>query len=173
MEATMNRATRGRSIGGGIFAGIVAGIVMFLYLVGTTAYHGGDIWQVMKGAGLPLLGERAAQPGFDLTAILVGVGVHMGVSIIWALLFAILFFGASRFGTFALGAAWGIVVWLVMYYLVLPIAGLGFMSKSVPLGQAVLMHVVYGLIVGIAFLPYQRPRGAREPRLVERLGEPR
>jgi uncharacterized membrane protein YagU involved in acid resistance len=170
MEATMTRRNWGRAFTGGIVAGVVAGLVLAAILVGMNVVEGRDIWPALKGAGMPFLGERAAQPGFDLQAVLIGAGSHFGISIIWGLLFAVLFYGASKLGTVSLGAAWGIVVWLVMYYVVLPLAGLSELPKMVPLSQAVLTHLVFGLIIGIAFLPFQRPRRQREPALADRLG---
>ena len=169
METTMTRTNWGRAFGGGIVAGIVAGLVLAAYLVGMNVVDGKDIWLPLKGAGVPLIGDRATQPGFDLNAILVGAGAHFGISIIWGLLFAMLFKGASKLGTVTLGAVWGIAVWLVMYYLVLPLAGMAHLTKMVPVGQAVLTHVIFGLILGLAFLPFQRPRGQREPTLPDRL----
>ena len=124
MEATMTRRNWGRAFTGGILAGVVAGLVLAAILVGMNVVEGRDIWPALKGAGMPFLGERAAQPGFDLQAVLVGAGAHFGISIIWGLLFAVLFYGASKLGTVSLGAVWGIVAWLVMYYMVLPLAGL-------------------------------------------------
>lgn len=169
MEATMTRTNWGRAFGGGIVAGIVAGLVLAAINVGMNVAEGRDIWPALKGAGIPFLGERAAQPGFDLEAVLVGAGSHLGISIIWGLLFATLFNGASKLGTVALGAVWGVVVWLVMYYLVLPIAGFSELPKMVPMNQAVVMHVLFGVILGIAFLPFQRRRRQREPALPDRL----
>lgn len=172
MEGTMTRTNWGRAFGGGIVAGIVAGLVLAAFLVGMNVVEGRDIWPALKGAGMPFLGERAAQPGFDMQAVLVGAGAHFGISIIWGLLFAMLFNGASRLGTVALGAVWGVVTWLVMYYLVLPLAGLSELPKMVPMSQAVLMHVGFGLVLGIAFLPFQRPRGQSEPVLSDRVEPP-
>jgi uncharacterized membrane protein YagU involved in acid resistance len=169
MEATMTRTNWGRAFGGGIVAGIVAGLVLAAYLVGMNVYEGKDIWLPIKGAGLPLLGERAAQPGFDLTAVAVGAGVHTGISIVWGLLFAMLFSGASRLGTVALGVVWGVVVWLVMHYLVLPMAGLTEMARSVPMREAVTSHIGFGVVLALAYLPFQRPRGDREPVVADRL----
>ncbi len=169
MGATMTRPNGGRAFGGGIVAGIVAGLVLAAYLVGMNVVEGVDVWLALKGAGQPLTGDRAAEPGFDLNAVLVGAGAHFGISIIWGLLFAMLFYGASKLGTVSLGAVWGIVVWLMMYYLVLPLAGMSHVPKMVPLGQAVLTHLIFGLTLGVAFLPFQRPRGQREPTLPDRL----
>jgi hypothetical protein len=169
MEATMNRVGRGRAASGGALAGILSGIVLAIYLVVMSITEGGDMWQPLKGAGFPFLGERAFQPGFDLTAVLVGVGAHLGVSMIWGLLFGVLFYGASKLGTLVLGAAWGVVVWLVMYYLVLPIAGIANMPETVPLKEAVLSHVIFGVALAMAFLPYQRRRLTEYETPTERL----
>jgi len=41
-----------------------------------------------------------------------------------------------RIPTNVLGALWGIVVWLGMYYVVLPLVGMGQVARSVPLAMA-------------------------------------
>ena len=169
MEATMNQANRSRAAGGGLLAGILSGIVLAIYLVAMSVTQGGDMWQPLKGAGFPFLGERAFQPGFDLTAVMVGVGAHLGISMIWGLVFGVLFFGASKFGTLILGALWGVVVWLVMFYLVLPIAGIADMPEQVPLKEAVLSHVIFGVALAVAFMPYQRRRLSERDTPTERL----
>jgi hypothetical protein len=45
-----------------------------------------------------------------------------------------------------------------MYYAVLPLAGLAEHARAVPIPQAVLSHVVFGLAVALGFLPFQHPR---------------
>jgi hypothetical protein len=150
------RGEFGHAVKGGIVAGIVGGIVIALFLLISTLVQGADPWMAFKGAGIPFLGERAMQPGFDPTAVLVGVLAHMGISILWGIGFGVLFYGISRGATLAAGVLWGVVVWLVMYYVVLPVVGLGEMTASVPVWMAVLEHIVFGVAVAIGFLPYQR-----------------
>ena len=58
---------------GGVVAGIIAGAVLEAVLVLATSARGDDVWGAMKSAGTPLLGERAAQPGFDAVAVAVGL----------------------------------------------------------------------------------------------------
>jgi hypothetical protein len=173
MQATSNRANRNRAIGGGILAGLIAGAVLTAFMMAMSLNEGRDVWLAVKGAAAPILGDRASDPGFDAYAVLIGGAVHFGISALWGLAFSILFYGASRLGTLALGAAWGVVVWLVMYYMVLPLAGMGDVPKMVPLGQAVLEHVMFGVVLALAFLPFQRPRGQKEPTLPDQLGTPR
>lgn len=170
MEGMIHQGSRARAVGGGVLAGIIAGAALAIYLVVMNSANGGDIWQPLKGAGLPVLGERAAAPGFDANAVAIGVGIHMAISIFWGVLFSILFWGASKIGTLTLGAAWGVVIWLVMYYLVLPLAGLAHIARSTPVDQALLEHVIFGVVLALVFLPYQRRLRAIEPTLADQLG---
>jgi hypothetical protein len=145
-----------RALGGGIVAGIVAGLVLAAFLIVMNLIKGDDVWVAAKMAGAPFLGERAMQPGFDAVAILVGVLCHMAVSIGWGVGFGLLFYGLSRGTTVAMGAIWGVVSWLVMFYVVLPIAGVPEIAEGMPIGMAIFEHVLFGVVLAVAFLPYQR-----------------
>lgn len=149
---------RGRThaLNGGVVAGLIAGVALSLLLVLMTRSAGGDIWAALKGASAPIYHERAHAPGFDAGPIALGILFHLAVSVVWGVLFALIFYGLSRSATVLAGGLWGIVVWLTMYYLVLPAFGLGDLVAHAPVQRAVLSHVVFGLIVGLAFVPYQR-----------------
>jgi hypothetical protein len=140
---------------GGATAGIVGGFVISLFMLASSVAGGRDPWMSMKGAGAPFMGERAMQPGFDASAVIVGVLSHFAVSIGWGILFGLLFFGLSKALTLAAGVFWGFVVWLVMFYVVLPILGLGEMARSAPVAGAIVEHVLFGIATAAAFLPYQ------------------
>jgi len=163
MEAIARPAGRRRSVTGGIVAGLVSGVFLSAMNTAMMLARRGDVWSGLKGAGMPFLGERAAQPGFDAGAVLVGFLSHLAVSATWGLLFGVLFYGFSKGLTVVLGALWGIVVWLAMYYVVLPLVGLSAIARSVPVGSAIFFHVLFGLVVGIAFLPFQHERHPRRP----------
>jgi hypothetical protein len=154
--ARIRREEMSHAAKGGIIAGLAAGVVSTLIGLIATLSNGGDAWMALKGAGAPFLGARAMAPGFDAGAVLVGLLCHYLVSAGWGLLFGLLFYGFSRAATLGLGALWGIVVWLGMYYVVLPLVGLGEMARSVPVGMAIVSHVIFGLALAAAFLPFQR-----------------
>jgi len=147
---------------GGVIAGAAAGLALLPYAAITTLIRGQDLLGTLKLAGAWLLGERAMRPGFDFIALYVGLGTHFAVSIAWGAAFALLFYGLSRALTFVAGLAWGVVVWLAMFYLVLPVVGLGDAARSMPVALAIAEHVLFGAIVGLVFLPFQKelPRGA-------------
>jgi uncharacterized membrane protein YagU involved in acid resistance len=155
--ARMNQG-RGHALGGGVVAGLVGGAALALVMLIAALIQGHDIWIGMKGAAAPFLHERAMQPGFDATAVALGVVCHFAVSIVWGVLFAAVWYGLSRGVTIGAGAVWGIVVWLAMYYVVLPVAGLSQMAHETPVGMAILSHLIFGLVVAVSFLPYQRTR---------------
>jgi hypothetical protein len=154
---------RGHALGGGVVAGAIGGAALALVLLAAALVQQRDLWTVMKGAAAPFLGERATAPGFELGAVVLGVLAHFAVSIVWGVLFAAIAHGLSRGLTVVAGALWGIVVWFGMYYLVLPLVGLPQVAEATPLGMAILSHVIFGLAVGIGFLPFQRTRPHATP----------
>src|SRR5262245_42432993 len=108
----------------GALSGLCAGLVLTAAMTGIALAHGTDVWVRLKGASAPFLDGRAMQPGFDLLPVVLGLAFHLLVSAGWGLLFALLVDGLSRLATLAAGVAWGFVVWLGMYYAVLPSLGL-------------------------------------------------
>jgi hypothetical protein len=156
-----------RSVIGGIVAGLASGAFLTAMMTIMSLARGADIWFGMKGAAAPFLGERAMQPGFDFFAVWLGLMCHFAVSISWAVPFTMLFGHLGRIATLVAGAAWGVVVWLGMFYLVLPWVGLGEMRHGAPLSRAILYHVFFGVAVAAAYLGYRR----EERRLFRRVPE--
>lgn len=145
---------------GGVVAGIVGGIAVSVWLVALNVAQGGDVWPVLKGAGLPFLGERAASPGYDAVAVAVGLACHFAVSIGWGLSFAAFFRGLSREVTMVAGAFWGLVVWVAMYYVVLPLVGGAAVVENTPVWAAIVSHLIFGIGLAFGYLPFQRPARA-------------
>jgi len=155
-----------QAIRGGAIAGLIAGAVLTLVMTVMSLTRHTDIWYGMKGAAAPFFGERAMQPGFDALPVGIGLVAHLIISVAWAVPFALIVAGIGRWSTIVAAAAWGIVVWIGMFYVVLPMVGLRQMSIEAPVGRAIAYHVFYGLAVGAAFAGYQRyfVRGGRLPR---------
>jgi hypothetical protein len=146
----------GRGVGGGIAAGLMGGLAMAVFMLLVNIAKGADVWVGMKMAGAPFLGQRAMEPGFDLVAVFFGVLSHFFVSAIWGALFGLLAFGLRKSTTILFGLGWGIAVWIGMFYIVLPILGFFEISQASPVGLAVFEHVLFGGVVGLGFLPFQR-----------------
>ncbi len=142
-----------RSLGGGVLGGIFAGAVLAALMVVSNVVQGDDAWVALKRAGYPFLGDPALAPGFDQQAVLIGIAAHLGVAAFWGGLFGMLLYGASRATTVFAGLLWGIVVWLGMFRVVLPMIHL---HAMLPTQLAIVTHVVFGGLVAIGFLPFQR-----------------
>jgi hypothetical protein len=127
------------------------------------------IWTALKIPAYPFVGERAVEPGFDASIVLLGVVSHLGVSIIWGVLFGIVARGLSGKTTIALGVLWGVLMGWVTYYVILPLTA-GATLREVPrLAAVLLLYVPYGLAIATSFLLWQRNarrrrgRGPRSP----------
>ncbi len=159
--AIRNKQQATVAIEGGLVAGLVGGLVLTIYMLIGAVVQTHDVWATLKGAAAPILGTRAFQPGFDAAALLVGLVCHFLVAAVWGGLFGVLFYGISRNATLWSGVLWGIVTWIGMYYIVLPLVGMGDVAMSVPIAPAIVSHMIFGIAVALGFLPYQR----HEPRL--------
>ncbi len=142
---------------GGALAGLVGGLVVGALTLTAGAVRGQAPWVGMKIAAYPFLGDRVLRPGFDAGAVALGLLDHLAVSAVWGILFALLAFGLARWATVGFGAAWGLIVLFVMTYLVVPLAGATRLEDAMSVGPTVLAHVTFGVAVGLAFLPFQRP----------------
>ena len=153
---------------GGLVAGRIGGVVMAMFMMFMNMAKGQEVWAGMKFPALPFLHDRVMQPGFAFGPVLLGMMSHFAVSSCWGIPFGVLFFGATKPATVAWGGLWGIVVWLGMFYVILPIVGAGQTARMMPAGMALFEHLLFGIVVGLGFLPYQRPRraGAEAPRQV-------
>jgi uncharacterized membrane protein YagU involved in acid resistance len=105
----------------------------------------------LRMIGAIVLGSAALDPGYSLaSAGFAGVIVHMVLSIVFALILAA--FASPVAGTAALaagGIAFGIVLWLVNFYLVAPLAGwTWFPDRSNQVVQFVAHALFYGCPVG-------------------------
>jgi len=145
-----------RAVMGGAVSGLVAGMFLTVMMTLMSASNGKDIWYGMKGASAPFFGERAMHAGFDLWPVLLGLSAHFAISAAWGVLFGLFFYGASKLLTVVGSVAWGFVVWIGMYYIVLPIVGLSAMTHDAPMGRAIMFHEMFSIPLGVVFLGWQR-----------------
>lgn len=151
-----------RGTAGGVVAGLVAGAVLFLFTGITSAATGGTFWLLPRGAAAPFFGAQAGAG-----AILVGLILHFAVSAVWGLLYGWTIFGQPKGVTMMAGAMWGTLVWALMSYAVAPLVGAGALITPQPLGRWFVMHVVWGVVLALAFLPFQA-RESRPGRVLHR-----
>jgi hypothetical protein len=146
----LNRRALGDAAVDGIFGGIQAGLVMLAFLLVAGLASG-----VTPGRTLALFdaGGRGS--------ILAGAIGHLGVSAMYGAAFGVLHGVDGRLAShrgrtsIALGAAYGVGLWLVAEYVVLPVTSpaLG----ELPLVRFLMAHIIYGFLLGWLVARYQRP----------------
>jgi hypothetical protein len=167
-EAGVDEGRGRQGMKGGTVAGLVGGVVIAVWTLFVGAIQGQNLWIGVKGAAYPFLRERALAPGFDAGAVVLGLVSHFAVSIGWGIGFGVIAYGLSRASTIAFGALWGLVVWVGMYFVILPLVGAGALARNGGIAMAVIEHVIFGLAVGFGFLPYQRTHVASGQKLRRR-----
>lgn len=109
----------GKSIGVGFAAGIIGGLVMSLILMITTAATGAGFWYFPKMVMGVFMGVDALIGGADI--ILLGLVTHFLVAAGWGIVFSLLTRRLTELGPIlTAGLIFGLAVWLIMTYAVLP-----------------------------------------------------
>jgi hypothetical protein len=156
--AAQNGVEARQALKGGAIAGLIGGAVLSIFMVLMNITRGEDPWVPLKGAAYPILGPVVFEPGPAPLAIVLAVAIHFALSIGWGLLFGVFFYGLSKWATLLVSLVWGVVVWLVMFYVALPLVGAGDMVGDGPKAIPILEHMLFGLSVGLGFLPFQHTR---------------
>jgi hypothetical protein len=160
----------GRWIAQGVIGGLIAGIVLAIFemviaalLMGTSAF-----FLPLRMAATIVLGQSALDPAYPLvSAALVGVVVHLVLSIIFGTIFGEIVTAVPalhRPGMTLLVAAsiFGLALWLVNFYVLAPIFGWNwFPTQAEPVVQFVAHTFFYGTVLGGYLhwspLPHLRP----------------
>ena len=137
-----------------LLAGAAVGVLdgLFAIVLRVFVYRTGTAEQVFQGIARGLIGPAALQGGH--TSALLGLVLHFTIATIWA---AIFWVAVSRIpslrrmlhtsaGLIAAGALFGSVVWLVMRFGVIPMAGLG--GRSIQVRQFLVMLIGHMVVVG-------------------------
>lgn len=158
---------------GGAIAGLGGGGAMMVAAALLVAATGADIWQEPREIAAVALGGTAQGSGFD-GAVLLGTVIHFVVSMLLGALFSIVsrrvLHLPSDYGVPTLaGLIYGLGIWAVAYFIVLPIVNPLLLDTYAP--AFVIQHMVYGVVTGLLYTglrpaPYDQgaPRVASAPR---------
>jgi hypothetical protein len=139
---------------GGALAGLAGGVAMWSGAALLAGSYGYDIWFQSKAIASLVLGSSAiAQAGFAAGPVLVGLLIHLAVSVLLGALFGIvtrrIFRLPTDFGVPAVtGLVFGLLTWLAAY-VILPALGPQLMAVYAP--AFIIQHIVYGTITGLVF----------------------
>jgi len=141
---------------------------MNTYLTGIVA---GLIATVVLSALMLLKGMMGVMPDLDVIAMIAGMmgaGALMGwiahfmIGAIYGLVFAQVAGLGVMGGTVARGVGLGVVGWLVMMIVLMPMTGGGVLGLAMPSGMMVpvatlMLHVVFGAVLGFSFAKQTGP----------------
>ena len=135
----------------GALCGVVAGIVFIAFeMIVTAAMMGSDaFFMPLRMMGAILLGRDALDASYSLlTAASAGVAVHIVLSIIYGIVFTVVL-GGLRSATWdsVIGAAYGLGLWIVNFYLIAPWAFPWFLDAN-PVVQFIAHAVFFGAPLG-------------------------
>lgn len=151
----------------GVIAGVVAGIVFAAFEMLTSALMMGAaaFFMPLRMIGAIALGPEALDPGYSIqTAGLAGVIVHVILSIVYGVVFAELATMLRGPAAFVMGgAAFGLALWLVNFYVIAPMAFPWFLESS-PLVQFVGHTFFFGMVLGYYLWTSHERSGLEAPR---------
>ncbi len=144
---------------GGALAGLGGGIAMALVGGIIALSSATDIWQTSKLIAGAIGGSPIVAPGFDAGPVILGTLMHIAFSMIMGALFGIVFrrtlklpsgFGLPIVG----GLIYGLAIWFVAYFMVLPALNSGLLQVYAP--AFIIQNLTYGVVLGLIYT-YLRP----------------
>ena len=104
-----------------IYAGLIAGVIMMmLEMIMVPLFLGGSPWGPPRMMAGILLGSDVLPPPatFDVGVMMAGLGIHLIMSIIFALILDAVVNNMSFIWALVVGAVFGYVLYLVNFYLI-------------------------------------------------------
>lgn len=142
-----------RALAGGI-AGLIAAIaVLAAAVLYSWLATPEEAWLPMKNVAATWLGVGALIGGG--WTVLLGVTSHFANSIAWGIVFGLLMNGRRNAGvTLLAGFVWGMVIWLVMTWVALPLIDPTMAARVAmePVWWWWFLHVIYGVVLATALL---------------------
>jgi hypothetical protein len=140
---------------GGALAGLAGGLAMALVGALMSVAQGQDIWREAKAIASVVLGPHAVvQAGFAALPVLIGTLIHLITAMLLGAIFGIVsrrwLHLPSDFGMpVVTGLVYGLLVWLVAYFVALPVADPWLLDSYAP--AFIIQHIVYGSVTGLCY----------------------
>ncbi len=152
----------------GTILGVLGSLASFLFNVFGSLMVNQDPYQILRVYGTVFLGQEALTTD-NLNFFMLVAIVHFSVGAMAGAVFHVAinryFPNATGVQQIGLGAAYGLLMWIVNFYLVLwwlepALVGQAYVLELMPFWIAALTHVVYGVTLGVLqplgqFSPYK------------------
>lgn len=148
----------------GIWAGLIAGIAfVMLEMVLVWMLMGQSPWGPPHMMAAMVLGEGVLpKPDtwapFDMKIMMVAMMIHLPLAIVYGLIGAWLCRRTHAVGALLIGAAFGIAIYVLNFYLIAPVAFPWFtMARNLVSGFS---HMMFGVVLGLAYVWLRNGRHA-------------
>jgi len=139
-----------------LWAAIIAGAVfMMLEMIMVPVFMGGSPWGPPRMIAAIGMGKEVLPPPatFDVGIMMVAMLIHFALSVILAFLFAAIARGRSVGPATMIGAAFGLVVYLVNFYGMTAVFPWFAMARG---WIGIFAHVMYGAVLGLVYASIAR-----------------
>lgn len=146
----------------GAWAGVIAGLAfLMLEMVLVWMAQGQSPWGPPHMMAAMVLGKDVLPPmgtwaPFDLKIMVTAMMIHFPVSIVYGLIGAWLVHRFDWVGALMIGAALGLAIYIVNFYLIAPVAFPWFAMGRNWIGA--FSHIMFGAILGGAYIALRRPK---------------
>jgi hypothetical protein len=138
------------------WSGIIAGFVfLVLEMVMVPLFGGGSLWGPPRMMAAIVLGKGVLPPPatFDLGIVMVAMGLHFVLSIVYAVIFALMITRMSLGPAMALGGVGGLILYLVNFYGFTALFPWFAMARN---WISIFAHIVFGLTVAGVYVPIRK-----------------
>lgn len=144
------------AIGSGIIAGIV---FMMVEMIMLPLFLGGSPWGPPRMMAAMVLGSGVLPPPatFDLGILMMAMMVHFPLSIIYAIGFGWILGGIKKLPLIAVGAAFGLAIYLVNFYIFTEVWPWFEMARN---WVSIFAHIVFGVVLAWSYKAIAQHDGA-------------
>src|SRR5262249_10115935 len=137
----------------GLLAGLIAGAVELVVLMGLMIGQGISIWVPVRMTAAIALGQGVLPPpdSFNGSAAAIATTLHFGLSLVYGVVIALLIRRLDRMPALAVGVAFGIAVWLVNYFVLAP-SFFPWLIASRGAAATPFLHAIFGVAAVGAYL---------------------
>jgi hypothetical protein len=149
----------------GIWAGVIAGVVfMMLEMAMVWIFMGESPWAPPHMIAAMALGPGVLPgpdnpPGFAMGIMATAMVIHFALSVVYGLAGAWLVHRFDWTGALLIGAAFGLAIYLVNFYMIAPLAFPWFtMAQN---WVSAFAHIAFGVALGGAYVALRKPKAAK------------
>jgi len=151
---------------GGV-AGMLAGVMMAMFSMVVAELDGYGFWAPPRAITAVFFGTEHLGGGFEADAVIGGVAIHMVLSMMFGVGFAVMLSPLRKVNVLAqtmIGMGFGAVLWAVNTYLIAPVFEGNVFDDAMADWTWIAAHLIFGGALGMIYALWRSERTAIEPR---------